>query len=485
MCERLYILEGGVGAGSKVKMVNELLEGTHLVASMEAIMLAVQAGIDPWIIHDILSNCAGSSWVFKNHVPKLLKGDHSKHYSMDTIVRNLRSVLDMAKLLTFPLPLLAVAHQQLLYGCSRKSGDDYDTTFVKISETILGVNIIDASNKESYNPEELADVVSATSNSVKRIGFIGLGAMGFGMATHLVKSKFCVSGYDVYKPTLSRFENAGGLVGNSPAEVAKDVEVLIIMVTNETQAESVLYGNLGALSALPAGATVILSSTVTVGFVSQLALRLQDEKKDFMLVDAPVSGGAARASTGELTIMASGTDEALKRAGSVLSALSEKLYIIKGGCGAGSSVKMVNQLLAGIHIASAAEAMAFGARLGLNMRMLFEIIMNCEGMSWMFGNRVPHMLESDYTPYSAIDIWLKDLGIVSQECSSRKIPVPLATVALQQYISGSAAGWGRLDDSAVVKYCGFKQAVVYLQIYEMFTGVKVEDKLPVLKKEDV
>ncbi|KAF9592454.1 hypothetical protein IFM89_014944 [Coptis chinensis] len=487
MCEQLYILEGGVGAGSKVKMVIELLEGIHLVASMEAMMLGVQAGIDPWIIYDIISNAAGSSWVFKNHVPKLLKGDHSKHYSMDTFVQNLRSVLDMAKLLTFPLPLLAVAHQQLLYGCSHKSGDDYDTTFVKISEAILGINIIDASTKESYNPEKLADEVSAASNSVKRIGFIGLGAMGFGMATHLVKSKFCVSGYDVYKPTLSRFENAGGLVGNSPAEVAKDVEVLIIMVTNETQAESVLYGNLGALSALPTGATVILSSTVSPGFVSQLELRLQDEKKNFMLVDAPVSGGVARASTGELTIMASGTDEALKRTGSVLSvdvpipdasyflliALSEKLYIIKGGCGAGSCVKMVNQLLAGVHIASSAEAMAFGARLGLNTRMLFEIIMNSEGMSWMFGNRVPHMLENDYTPYSALDIFVKDLGIVSHECSSRRIPLHISTVAHQQFLSGSAAGWGRLDDSAVVK------------IYEMFTGVKVEGKLPVLKKEDV
>jgi 3-hydroxyisobutyrate dehydrogenase-like beta-hydroxyacid dehydrogenase len=139
----------------------------------------------------------------------------------------------------------------------------------------------------------------------------------------------------VYKPTLVRFENAGGLAANSPAEVTKDVDVLVIMVTNEVQAEDVLYGHLGAVEAIPSGATVVLASTVSPAFVSQLERRLENEGKDLKLVDAPVSGGVKRAAMGELTIMASGTDEALKSAGLVLSALSEKLYVIKGGCGAG------------------------------------------------------------------------------------------------------------------------------------------------------
>ncbi|OVA01688.1 Ketose-bisphosphate aldolase [Macleaya cordata] len=489
MCEKLYVLEGKVGAGSKIKMVNELLEGIHLVASMEAVLLGVQAGIHPWILYDIISNAAGSSWIFKNHVPQILKAGQTKYNSLDSFVQNLRYILDVGKTLTFPLPLLAVAHQQLLYG----------TDLSHISEIVLGKSITDASNEESYNPEKLADEITTTSSTVKRIGFIGLGAMGFGMATHLIKSNFCVLGYDVYKPTLSRFESAGGLVGNSPAEVSKDVDVLIVMVTNEAQAESVLYGDLGSVSgtfehlyciygqyscitfiltfcsftALPSGASIILSSTVSPGFITQLERRLRGENKDLKLVDSPVSGGVKRASTGELTIMASGTEDALKCTGSVLSALSEKLYIIKGGCGAGSCVKMVNQLLAGVHIASAAEAMAFGARLGLNTRMLFEVIMNSGGASWMFGNRVPHMLDNDYTPYSALDIFVKDLGIVSHECSSRKLPLHISTVAHQQFLSGSAAGWGRLDDAAVVK------------VYETLAGVQVEGKLPALKKEDV
>ncbi|KAJ7975240.1 ketose-bisphosphate aldolase class-II family protein [Quillaja saponaria] len=472
MCEKLYIFEGEVGAASKSKMVSELLEGIHLVASVEAVSLGTKAGIHPWIIYDIISNAAGNSWVFKNLVPQLLKGN-TRHHVLNIFVQKLGVILDTAKSLTFPLPLLAATHQQLLLGTSLVYGPDDDITLLKVWEKVHGVNITDAANAEPYSPELLATQVTAESSTVRRVGFIGLGAMGFGMATHLLRSNFCVIGYDVYKPTLTRFANAGGLVGNFPAEVSKDVDVLIIMVTNEAQVESVLYGEFGALSALPSGAAIILSSTVSPGYVSQLEHRLQSEGKNLKLVDAPVSGGVKRASNGTLTIIASGTDEALKSTGLVLEALSEKLYVIKGVCGSGSGVKMVNQLLAGVHIASAAEAMAFGARLGLNTRLLFDFIINSGGTSWMFENRVPHMLDNDYTPYSALDIFVKDLGIVSRESSTHRVPLHISTVAHQLFLSGSAAGWGRQDDAGVVK------------VYEILTGVKVEGKLSALRKEVV
>ncbi|KAI7986264.1 L-threonate dehydrogenase [Camellia lanceoleosa] len=472
--ERVFVVDIYVSKG-----MSEVLNGkimsylrAFILFLQEAISLGAQAGIHPWIIYDIISNAAGNSWVFKNHVPQLLRDNQTKHL-LNTFVQNLGIVLDMAKSCTFPLPLLAVACQQLIAGSSHGHVNDGDGTLIKAWEKVYGVNITNAVNAETYSPGELANQITTESKSINRIGFIGLGAMGFGMATHLLRSNFCVIAYDVYKPTLSRFANEGGLIGSSPAEVSKDVDVLVIMVTNEAQAESVLYGDLGAVSALPSGASVIISSTVSPAYVSQLERRLQNEPKDLKLVDAPVSGGVKRASMGTLTIIASGTDEALKHSGSVLSALSEKLYVIKGGCGAGSGVKMVNQLLAGVHIASAAEAMAFGARLGLNTRLLFDVITNSGGTSWMFENRVPHMVDNDYTPLSSLDIFVKDLGIVSRECSYRKVPLHIATVAYQLFLSGSAAGWGRLDDASVVK------------VYETLTGVKVEGKLPVLKKEVV
>ncbi|KAK4436891.1 L-threonate dehydrogenase [Sesamum alatum] len=470
---KLFLFEGEIGAGSKSKMVIELLEGIHFVASLEAMSLGAQAGIHPWIVYDIISNAAGNSWVFKNYVPHLLRGNQSTHHLLSALNQNLVIVLEMAKALIFPLPLLTVSHQQILAGYSHGVKDGEDTAFLKVWEKLSGVNIIDAANAKAYNPEELASKLSAKSKTVKRIGFIGLGAMGYGMATHLLKSNFTVLGYDVYKPTVSRFESEGGIAGSNPAEVCKDVDVLVIMVTNEYQAESVLYGNNGAVAALPSGASIILSSTVSPAFVSQLQRRLQNEQKNLKLVDAPVSGGVIRAANGTLTIMASGADEALEHAGQVLSALSEKLYIINGGCGAGSGVKMINQLLAGVHIASAAEGLAFGARLGLNTRLLFDVITNSAGTSWMFENRGPHMVESDYTPLSALDIFVKDLGIVSRECTSHKVPLHVSNIAHQLFLSGSAAGWGRIDDSAVVK------------VYETLTGVKVEGKPHALNKESV
>uniref|UniRef100_A0A1J3I939 Putative oxidoreductase YgbJ n=1 Tax=Noccaea caerulescens TaxID=107243 RepID=A0A1J3I939_NOCCA len=472
MCQKLYTFEGEIGAGSKVKMVNELLEGIHLVAAVEAISLGSQAGVHPWILYDIISNAAGNSWIYKNHIPLLLKGDIEGRF-LDLLSQNLGIVEDKAKSLPFPIPLLAVARQQLILGISQMHGDVTATSLAKVWEKVLGVGILEAANRELYKPEELAKDITTQAKPVNKIGFIGLGAMGFGMAAHLLKSNFSVRGYDVYKPTLVRFESAGGLVANSPADVTKDVDVLVIMVTNEVQAEDVLYGHLGAVEDIPSGATVVLASTVSPAFVSQLERRLENEGKDLKLVDAPVSGGVKRAAMGELTIMASGTDEALKSAGVVLAALSEKLYVIKGGCGAGSGVKMVNQLLAGVHIASAAEAMAFGARLGLNTRKLFNVISNCGGTSWMFENRVPHMLDNDYTPYSALDIFVKDLGIVTRDGSSRKVPLHISTVAHQLFLAGSAAGWGRIDDAGVVK------------VYETLAGVKVEGRLPILKKQDL
>ncbi|XP_072952749.1 uncharacterized protein [Typha angustifolia] len=470
--DKLHFFEGEIGAASKFKLVNDLLEGIHLVSSVEAMFLGVRAGIHPSILYDIISNAAGSSRIFVEMVPKMMSDDYSLLSSLSALVENAKLVLDMAKAVKFPLPLLAIAYQQLIQ-VSSPVGSAVSVSPLKVWGQTFGANIRDAANQKSYNPNELANQLAMTSKVVNRVGFIGLGAMGFGMASHLLRSGFSVIAYDVYKPTLVRFSDLGGMVGESPGEVSKDVEVLFIMVATEAQAESVLYGDAGSVSALPAGATIVLSSTVSPGYITQLEQRLKDENRDLKLVDAPVSGGVKRAADGTLTIMTSGTEEALQCTGSLLSALSEKLYVIRGGCGAASSIKMVNQLLAGVHIASAAEAMAFGARLSLRTRLLFEIIQDARGYSWMFGNRVPHMLDGDYTPYSAVDIFVKDLGIVCSESSNLRIPVNVSSVAHQLFLSGSASGWGRYDDAAVVK------------VYEILTGIKVEGKLPVLSKEEI
>ncbi|CAI5461050.1 unnamed protein product [Closterium sp. Yama58-4] len=305
-----------------------------------------------------------------------------------------------------------------------------------------------------------------SDGSEMAVGFVGLGAMGGGMAAALVKRGFAVKGFDVYPPACEKLKSAGGAAAASAADAANGAAVLVLMVTTAKQAEGALFGDQGALEALPPGAIVILCSTVPPEFARSLGTKLSEQGKGWEMVDAPVSGGVARAADGTLTIMAAATPAALTKARPVLEAMSAKLYVVGDTPGAGSAVKMVNQLLAGVHIAAAAEAMALGARAGLNARMVFDIISHAAGNSWMFENRVPHMLDNDYTPRSALNIFVKDLGIVLGEAQSLAFPLPLAAAAHQQFLAGAAAGLGREDDAAVVK------------VYERLAGVTVASTLP-------
>ena len=228
-----------------------------------------------------------------------------------------------------------------------------------------------------------------------KIGFIGLGAMGFGMAASLCRAGFAVTGYDLREEALARLAERGGATALSPAEAARGARLLFVMVVNDAQVEAVLFGEHGAAAALPAGATVVLSSTVPAGFVRGLVARLGE--RGLHLLDAPVSGGAVAAEKGELTIMASGNPEAFAAADPALEACARKVYRLGDAPGIGSSVKAVNQLLAGVNLVTAAEGMAFGTALGADPKVLYEVIRNAAGGSWMFDNRVPHMLDDDYS----------------------------------------------------------------------------------------
>jgi len=180
-----------------------------------------------------------------------------------------------------------------------------------------------------------------------------------------------------------------------------------------------------------------------------------------------VSGGAVGAANGTLTVMGSGPPAAFAKAEGALAAVAGKVYRLGEAAGVGSTVKTVNQLLAGIHIAAAAEAMALGVRAGADGKTLYEVISNSAGASWMFGNRVPHMLAGDYTPLSAVDIFVKDLGLVLDTGRALRFPLPLTGAAHQLFLMAAAAGLGREDDAAVVK------------VYEKLAGISVSgDKKP-------
>ena len=291
--------------------------------------------------------------------------------------------------------------------------------------------------------------VAFMKSEVRRIGVIGLGAMGKGVAQSLLRAGFVVHAYDVRLEAVQKIVDAGGQGAESPAALAAEVEVLLILVVNAEQTEGVLFGEQGAASRLKPGSVIIASATVSPEFAMVLGDRLQ--AIGLHLIDAPVSGGAAKAASGELSIMASGEPEAFERCEGVFKAIASRLYRLGDKPGQGSTVKMINQLLAGVHIAAAAEAVALGLRAGANPAQLYEVISNSAGNSWMFQNRVPHILAGDYTPLSAINIFVKDLGIVLDYAKQHVFPLPLSAAAHQMFLQASAAGLGREDDSAVIK----------------------------------
>jgi 3-hydroxyisobutyrate dehydrogenase len=248
---------------------------------------------------------------------------------------------------------------------------------------------------------------------------------------------------------LDAFAAEGGIACATPEQMGAACDVVLTLVVNAQQAEAVLLGEHGAAAAMRSGSVVIASSTVAPEFAEALAARLA--AKGIGMIDAPVSGGAAKAASGQLTIMAAGRPEHFAKAEDVFKAIAQKVYRLGDAPGAGSKVKMINQLLAGVHIAAAAEAMALGIRSGADPAVLYEVISNSAGASWMFQNRVPHILAGDYTPLSSVNIFVKDLGIVLDTAKKAAFPLPLTATAHQMFLTAAAAGRGGEDDSAVVK----------------------------------
>lgn len=285
--------------------------------------------------------------------------------------------------------------------------------------------------------------------SMENVGVIGLGAMGRGIAQTLRNAGYRVHACDVRAQAVQEFAAGGGVACASPAQLASDCEVVISVVVNAAQTDSVLFGEHGAAAAMKPGSVFVMCSTVDPAWSIALEARLAGLGIHY--IDAPISGGAAKAAAGQMTMMTAARPEAYARAGAVLDAMAGKVYRLGESAGAGSKVKIINQLLAGVHIAAAAEAMALGLREGVDAAALYEVITHSAGNSWMFENRMAHVLAGDYTPLSAVDIFVKDLGLVLDTARASKFPLPLASTAHQMFMQASSAGFAKEDDSAVIK----------------------------------
>ncbi|WP_459695232.1 L-threonate dehydrogenase [Acidisoma sp. C75] len=281
------------------------------------------------------------------------------------------------------------------------------------------------------------------------LAVIGLGSMGLGMACSLLRAGFAVRGFDVSAEAVGRFVAQGGIAATTPAEAAAGAAIVVSVVVNAAQTEAILFGESGCAGAMQPGSVFVASATMAPAVVRSLAARLEAAGVHYL--DAPMSGGAARAAEGKLTMLASGSPAAFAAARPALAAMTERLYELGDAPGQGAAFKMVNQLLAGVHIAAACEAMAFAARQGLDLTRVYEVITKSAGNSWMFENRMQHVLAGDYSPKSAVSIFTKDLGIVLDMARGDDFPVPIASSALQMFLMTAAAGMGREDDASVAR----------------------------------
>ncbi len=278
-------------------------------------------------------------------------------------------------------------------------------------------------------------------------GIVGLGSMGFGMATSLVKAGIDTWGFDINQDQLANFEQNGGKTGKL-LEIAPTLDCLILVVVNAAQTESILMQP-NLLATLKEGAVVVSCATVPPEFAKTMEANCHNEGLHYL--DAPISGGSVKAAAGKITVLAAGTRNAFNTAQPALDAMAEKVFNLGNQAGPGSALKAVNQLLAGVHIAAAAEAITFGLSQGVDAKTTVDVISQCAGTSWMFENRGPHIVEGDYTPHSAVDIFVKDLGIVCDIGHASKFALPLSAAALQQFIAAAGSGLGGEDDSAVAK----------------------------------
>jgi 3-hydroxyisobutyrate dehydrogenase len=282
-----------------------------------------------------------------------------------------------------------------------------------------------------------------------QVGWIGLGAMGRPMAGRLVDAGHQVTGYDVDPAAVTalgdRVEAAA-----SAAEAAAGADVLAVMVATGVQLEDVLFGAGAAAPALRAGAVVLVMATVGPAAVEETAARLAE--RGVRVVDAPVSGGVARTGTGELLMMVSGPEDAVAEARPLLDVLAGRAAVVGTGPGEGQKVKLVNQLLCGVHIAAAAEALAYAEALGLDAAACWDVVRHGAAASFMLDDRGDRMVHGAGDEVrSAIDIFVKDMGLVLAAARQNVYPAPLAAAAEQLYLTGRRAGLGSSDDSQLIE----------------------------------
>ena len=288
------------------------------------------------------------------------------------------------------------------------------------------------------------------SDTTTRLGIIGIGAMGFAMATNLRGRGYALTVRDIDAQAVAAATAHGIATGDSPAALAAHCALIAIVVVDAKQIDEVLFGDNGvAHAAGPHRPAVMICSTIAASDTEAFPDRLKGH--GIALLDAPISGGPVRAASGTMSMMLACEQALFTRFESVLREMAGTLFYVGEKVGDAARTKLVNNLLAGINLVAGAEALALGARLGLDKRALFEVIKASSGASWIVTDRMARALDNDYVPRARSVILTKDVGLAVQMADAAGVATPLGDEALRLFEATVAAGFGELDDAAVIK----------------------------------
>lgn len=303
---------------------------------------------------------------------------------------------------------------------------------------------------EQNHPAEAASARCGSTGAGEdvRVGFVGLGAMGGPMARLLLDHSVDLAVFDVEVARSAPLRAGGARTAPTAAEAVAGVDLLLLMVATGRQVESVLFGPDGVLPGLKPGSTVVVLGTIGPAAIREIQGRL--EEKGIGLVDAPVSGGTKRAADGSLLIMVGAEDRDFDKARGILGLLGGTVARCSSSVGGGQEVKLVNQLLCGVHIAAAGEALAMAKAMGLDAAKVMSIIGDGAAASFMLADRGPRMLADGPEVRSSVDIFVKDLGLVLAETDRIGLPVRMARSAEALFSTAHARGLGTQDDSQIV-----------------------------------
>lgn len=282
------------------------------------------------------------------------------------------------------------------------------------------------------------------------VAVIGVGNMGGAMAANLLARGWPVHVCDVVPRRVRDLESLGALGRDNAAQAAIDSVAIVVCVVDAAECEQVLFGPDGAAAAMQPGQLVLLCPTIAPEDTESLAQRLAE--RGLAVLDAPMSGGPARARDGSMSLMVAGAEDVYRRFEPLLTDLSSRVFRISERVGDGARTKLVNNLLAGINLVGAAEVLAMARAMGLDAERTLDVIEQSSGQSWIGSDRMRRAIAGDYAPRAHMTLLEKDTRLAVQAATAAGFEGPLGAAAAAVFARASAAGLAELDDAAVLQW---------------------------------